>query len=426
MRLSVVEGGLVQAVLNWTTGSVLVGYLIHLGATPFEIGLVASVPLLAQVASPFAAILAGLLGRRRLLTAVLAALSRAVWIVAAFLPQIPMPDPARPALLVLLVLVASIFQASAGTLWTGWMGDVVPESVRGRYFGLRTGVVGVAGMVANLAAGAFLDRVAAPLSFQVVMGVSVVLGAAAVVLYFFHYDPPSPSVRTPVRDIFALPLKSPNFRRLLLFGVYWHFVVLLAAPFVVPYFLAELQMSFTQVAIWSAIAASTGLLTTTVWGRVADRVGNRAVVAICTFLAGVLLPTTWILAGISGNLGFIWVSAVADAVAWGGIGPAVFNLALVTSPREGRVSFIAMYALVTGAAGFIGGALSGPLLTLFQSFDRPDSAWSGYYTLFLLSLVGRSTAWLFVRRVSENNAWRTRDLLRAMTPHWLRTGPPGR
>ena len=34
MRLSLVEGGLVQVFLNWTSGSVIIGYLLSLGAAP--------------------------------------------------------------------------------------------------------------------------------------------------------------------------------------------------------------------------------------------------------------------------------------------------------------------------------------------------------------------------------------------------------
>lgn len=428
MRVSLVEGGLVQVFLNWTSGSVLVGYLLALGATPSHIALVASVPFLAQVASPFAALLAEAIGRRRLLTAIMAATGRATWIVAAFLPQLPVPDAARPSVLVLLVFVASVFQSATGTLWTAWMGDVVPEDRRGRYFGMRTGVLGVIGMLANLGAGAFLDRVAAPLNFQVVLGVSVVLAGIGVALYFLHHDPPSERRTPSVRDVFLTPLADRNFRRFLAFAVYWQFVVMLGAPFVFPYFLQELTMSFTQVAVWSAIAASTALGTTILWGRVADRVGNKGVLAIGTFVAGAGLPSCWIAAGLTGNLGFIWASAVFDAVAWGAIGPAVFNLALVSAPRTGRVAFVAMYALVAGAAGFMGGVASGALLAFLQS-HRPAGwlpAWTGFHSLFVITGVGRMLAWVMLRRVKEAKAWRTRDLLRAVRPAWTRLGLPWR
>ena len=162
LRLSVIEGSLTQTFLNWTTGSVLVGYMLHYGAGPTELGLVASVPLLAQSSSPFAAWLAGFLTRLKWLTLSIALLGRGLWILAAFLPQFGLAPGSELMFLVGLVAVSSFFQASLGSLWTGWMGNVVPEQRRGRYFGFRTGVVGVVGMLSNFAAGWVLDRVAAP------------------------------------------------------------------------------------------------------------------------------------------------------------------------------------------------------------------------------------------------------------------------
>jgi MFS family permease len=428
MRLSVVEGSLTQVFLNWTSGSVLIGYMLHLGASPAEIALVGSVPLLAQVASPAAAFLAAVLGRRKLLTVLLALVSRSSWLLAAALSVSPLAPELRPTALVTLVLIASLFLASNGTLWTAWMGDVVPERERGRYFGLRTGITGAVGMLANLAAGWWLDRVGAPLSFQVVLVVAVVTGLAGVFLYTRQYDPPTTREALRLRDVVAVPLRDPGFRRYLAFAVYWLFVVFLAAPFVFPYFLDELRLTFTQVAIWSTIAATTSMVTTIGWGRVADRVGNKAVLAIGTFVAGVGLPGAWILAGATGWLGFIWLSAVLDAIAWGAIGPAIFNLALVSAPRQNRVVFIAMSSLATGLAGFAGGALSGPLLLGFQGLAGAwgGPSWSAYAGLFALSGVLRACAWLLLRRVPEANAWRTRELLRSMRTGWKGVGFPWR
>lgn len=427
MRLSLVEGSLVQVFLNWTSGSVIIGYLLALGAAPWHIALVGSVPFLAQVASPLGALAAEVLGRRRVLSAVIATASRLLWLLAAFLPQL-VPASVAPTALVAVVFVAGCFQAANGTVWTAWMGDVVPEGRRGRYFGLRTGVLGVVGMLANLGAGAFLDRVAPPLSFQVVLVVGVACALAGVVLLLMHHDPPTERRRLGLGQLLGQPFREPNFRRFLRFAVYWTFVVLLGAPFVVPYFLEELGMTFTQVAYWSSIAALTSLATTTLWGRVADAAGNKAVLAIGTFLAGLMLPANWILAGLTGNLVFIWVSAFFDAVAWGAITPAIFNLALVSAPRAGRVSFVAAYSLATGVAGFVGGALSGPLLGWFSSWEAPAfmAGWSGYHTLFAVSAVGRMLAWVLLRPVKEERAWRTRDLLRSARTAWKGVGLPWR
>ena len=93
LKLSVLEGSLVQLFLNWTTGSVLIGYILHLGASKTAIGLVMSVPLLAQLASPFAAYLGGVAGRLKGVTALCAFLGRALWLFAALLPLLGIPAP---------------------------------------------------------------------------------------------------------------------------------------------------------------------------------------------------------------------------------------------------------------------------------------------------------------------------------------------
>jgi MFS family permease len=428
MRVSLVEGSLSQVFLNWTSGSVLIGYMLHVGASTADIALVGSVPLLAQVASPAAAYFAATLGRRRPLIIVIALVSRLLWLLAAALPALPVPDALRSTFLVGLVLIASVFLASNGTLWAAWMGDVVPERLRGRYFGFRAGLVGVVGMVASLGAGAWLDRVAAPLSFQVVFVAAVAIALVGVWLYSRQYDPPTVRERLPLRAVVSVPLRNPNFRRFLVFAIYWTGVVFLAAPFVFPYFLEQLGLTFTQVAIWLTIAASTALFTSTLWGRVADRTGNKAVLAIGTFIAGVGLPVNWILAGVTGNVTFVWLSAFFDAIAWGAIGPAIFNLALASAPHANRVVYIAMYSMATGIAGFIGGVLSAPLLVGFRMLETTVGGVevTAYYWLFALSGVLRASAWILLRRVPEANAWRTRDLLRSMRTGWKGAGFPWR
>jgi hypothetical protein len=100
----------------------------------------------------------------------------------------------------------------------------------------------------------------------------------------------------------------------------------------------------------------------------------------------------------------------------------------VSAPRTGRVAFVAMYALVAGVAGFLGGLASGGLLTFLQA-HRPTAwltTWTGFHSLFVITGLGRMLAWVMLRRVKEAKAWRTRDLLRAVRPAWTRLGLPWR
>ncbi|MGY2897085.1 MFS transporter [Deinococcus sp. UYEF24] len=411
MRLSVIEGGFAMFFINWTSGSVLTGYALHLGATPSALGLIASVPLLGQAVSPLAAWLVGRRGRRKGVAVGTALIGRALWLLAAALPLLPVPAEAKGALLVALVALSSLFIAANGALWTAWMGDVVPWKERGRYFGLRTGVLGIAGTAANLVAGVWLDRTQAPFNFQVVLLVAVAAGVVAAGLLARHDEPPLDSARLPMSRAFTLPMSDPTFRRLLVFAVYWTFAVLLAAPFVIPYFLNYLRMTYVEVAIWSAISAASALVLAPAWGRLSDRVGNRPVLAVTTFLAGTLLPLTWMLAA-PGRLWPIWLAGVVDALVWSAINPGIFNLSLAATPRENRAAFIAVFSALTGVAGFVGGLVSGPLLELYRALTpNTGGGWTPYHTLFATSAALRVLAWTLLRRVPEEGAWRTRDLM---------------
>ena len=137
MWLSMLEGSLFTVYFNWTTGAVLTGYLLALGAGPTLLAAAASLPLLVQVANPFLAWLASQQLRRLPYITLMASLSRPLWLFAAFIPMLPIAPSWWPVLLVALVGVSSLFQTAAGLAWIPLMAEVVPEPLRGRYFGLR-------------------------------------------------------------------------------------------------------------------------------------------------------------------------------------------------------------------------------------------------------------------------------------------------
>ena len=257
------------------------------------------------------------------------------------------------------------------------------------------------------------------------MGVALAL--IGVALLPFHYEPELPKLRHSLRETLTLPWQDTNFRKFLLFGVYWYGAILLAAPFVIPYFLDYLGMTFTEIALWSAVAATSALVTTSLWGRIADTYGNKSVLQIGTFLAGTFLPLSWLMATPE-TLWPVYLAGLFDALAWGAIGPAMFNLALASAPKADRLPYIAMFSLVTGAAGFVGGLLSGVLFGAFEvtAFVAGEYRWTAYHTLFVTSALLRTQAWRFVRPLQETRAWRTRDVLRQVRIGWRGVGFPWR
>lgn len=417
--ISILEGAITTVFLGWTSGAVLTGYLIYLGAGPLILAAAASVPLFIQVANPLLAWGASRQTRRLRYIGVMSTIGRGAWLLAVVLPLLGLPPAWWPLVMLGLLAFSSLAQTGAGLVWINLMADVVPEEVRGRYFGWRNAICGVVGTGAGLAAGWYLDRAPAPANFQMVLLVGVLFAAVGIALYFQHYEPRLTVARLSLGETLRVPLRDPNFRRFLWFAVYWNFSVMLAAPFVIPYFFKHLHMTFTQIAVWAGIASLCGLILGPLWGRIADRVGHKTVLTVTTFLAGSAHPLCWILAA-PNFLWFIWLSGLMDALSWGGINTAMFNLTLASAPGRHRIAYIAVVGMFAGLAGCVAGLLSGVLLEALLPWTWSVGAftWTGYHSLFSISGLLRTQAWRWLRPVHEPLSRPAAELLRDL---WRRS-----
>jgi len=417
--LSIIEGSFTQVFLVWTSGSILTGLMLFLGASPKQLAAVVSIPLLVQVLNPVSAWLVSNLGSRKQFMIVAGFLGRSIWLVPVLLPLLGLPGHTMVKVMLGVVLISAFFQNSLGPAWASLMADVVPDASRGKYFGLRNGLLGIIGTGSALGAGWYLDHTPAPGGFQVVLLIAVIFALVGIRLYSFHYEPKLPKPDTSLLHMISEPFRDANFRRFLLFSVYWNMAVMLAAPFVIPYFFTHLKMTFTQIAIWGAIASVSTLFIGAWWGRIADRVGHKQVLKVTTFLAGSVHPACWILAT-PGNLTFVWISGIMDALSWGGINSAMFNLSVVTAPRHKRMMYLAVIGSVTGIAGFCSGLFSGVLLEFLLKHDAMlgNFHWTGYHSLFAISGFLRMQGWIFLGPIQEVRAVPTREILRWL---WMRT-----
>jgi MFS family permease len=117
-----------------------------------------------------------------------------------------------------------------------------------------------------------------------------------------------------------------------------------------------------EVGLWTLLSATSGLLFGPLWGRLADREGH-GVVLFRAGLVGALMPALWLL----GSPTFpwpIWLSAVADALAWSGLSTAMANAALARAPEEVRGGYLALFWLALGLGGLAGSLLAGSIAHL--------------------------------------------------------------
>jgi MFS family permease len=407
LRYATAEGAVAEVIAACAGVTVVTGWALHLGASRLEVGLVGALPMLAQVAQLPAAWLTCALGRRRV-ALVAVALSRLALLPLAALPFLPVGrDTARQLLLAVAGLSAAL-AVVGNNAWVAWMGELVPEGVRGRYFGRRTALATVAGTAAALGAGRLLDAAAASpeatgRALAALALVAVACGLAAAVLMARQHEPAGIPAERPSLGAILRPMQGGSGRAFLAYQGVWNAAVGLGGGYFAFHLLHNLEAGFTVVAVHAAGIAAARVISAPLWGRAIDRLGARPVLAACSYAVAVL-PLVWLLPS-PGNLWPIAIDAVIGGVAWGGHGLAAFGLPLAVAPRRERPFYLASFAAAGGLSHALavaaGGALAAALPARFEVMGTGAHA---VQVLFVLSALGRFAAAFLALRVGEEGA----------------------
>ncbi len=413
--LSIIEGCFARGHMACTSGTVLTGFALWLGASPLVIGLLASLPAfagLAQLAAPY---FTDRLGQRKSLVIAAVAAQRLLWVPVAILPFLGVPVGVAMFLLVALVSLSSMLSSFASVPWLSWMGDLVPREIRGRYFATRNILLGVVALVLGPALGQFLDlwkAMPAPANgygFLLSFGFGVACGLVSLVVLRRVVEPPmAPGTEGSLLSQLRLPWQNQSFRRLIVFRGYYIFMVNLAGPFFVVFYLQELGLGFGAVYILSALGSLASLVSLRWWGPLCDKWGNRRVMVISAVGKGIF-PLLYIGMGLTASgspTNLTWVLLIIVqlfSVAESGLELAANNLPLNVAPRQHNTAYLATYAAVFSLCSAVSPLIGGALLSQFSmlSLIAGPLTLSAFQTLFFASGLLRLSSVFFARRVSD-------------------------
>lgn len=428
-RSSGTREGLARIIIAWAFGSIffnvimgapLASYVRMLGGSAFAWGVIAAAPMVGSVSQLYGSFLIERTRERKRHFLVFGMIQRLLWIPIALLPWVfPKGHPLLIPLLVALAMASSLCGHLAGPAWLSWMADFVPLKVRGAFFANRMRVGTFVALVSSAFAGWWLDVQASLMAYTLLfIGVSL-CGAVDVILFKWVPEPdmPEPSERLRIGPMFLSPFSDPIFRRFLMYVVSFSFALnFMGAPLWL-FTLETLGMgklAANMTLTGAHLAAMT--LASPLWGRLADRFGNRPVLKVC---AGVvtLTPIPWLFASPE-TAGWVWVITFVTGCFWAGIELANFHLLLSLFPKERRSVFMAMFAMISGLSAGIAPMLSGALVVLVKSLP-PIQMWDWtlgpYRIVFLLSLLGRILCTvIFLPRVQEPRSSSARELLKSV------------
>jgi HEAT repeat protein len=412
MRLNIAGGICILMALAvlWPTAPITIVFLReHLGADNTLIGLNLTLVILATTASLPGAWLFSGIQRRRDVWVLLTALARMCMFGPAFV--VLLADHTEWHGVLVWVFILSLLLVNAGGVftspgWWSWMGDLIPESLLGAFFGRRYCWILLAQSLAVIVAGLALDWFSGTVSdrtlFFVVFAVAATLAVADPLLFRAVPEPvrPKPPVRTlgMIAREYLEPIRDRAFRPLLIAGGLYGFFFNMPTVFLVLFLRGE-QIGPTwiggQASLWllslvTVTFAVATALTANLWGRLADRIGHR---------------TVWILASLGFFTHAVFLFVNRDNFAWLALlNAAVFgaffsgqpvasqNLALSMAPAQRREFYISIYLAVTAVMSALGPLLGGWLADryhVFETITLPSGQPACYIHLVLaITLVG--------------------------------------
>lgn len=388
--------GLFAAASDTVPLNYLTLYLLALGATGAQVGWFSALTSLAAALSLLpGAYLVERFGRRKEITVIFGGLGARILLLALAL----LPLGASGQTLIWVLILVSVVRSVAGNLafpaWMAVTGAIVPVEGRGRYFGSRNLVMGIASMILTYLLGEFITFAGSPLGYQLALGLSFVTGLISA--WFFsrisdtHTAPPSAADMTfSLKGLWLDLRKSPVFLSLCLSAALWNFTLNIAGPFFNVYMAKDLGFTAAMIGLTSVTTSISRLFTQPKMGELADRWGPARVQMIFMFLIPVL-PFLWMFIT---QLWQVVAVNLLGGVLWGAFELASFNFLLMLTPEAQRARFSAIYQVVVMVALAGGAAVGGFII----------EHW-GYSAIFLASGVGRVLAavtfMLLVRRIGR-------------------------
>lgn len=367
-RPLVLDGIATKTMESLAGGVVLAGLAIHLGATDAEIGLLAALPLFAQVAQiPALRLVFWFRDRKRL--CVLSSVASRVLLFGIAAIAFLGPGPGRVGLFFVAFGVSSLLGAVGGLSWNYWMRDLIPRSELGRTVSRRLLGQGIVAVVSILGSGLLIEMLTdsgrTSLGYALLFTAGALAGFAGILAIRRMPDVPldpqdhAPAFMFLVKDAWT----DQRIRRPILFLAAFGFATTLAFPFLTVFMLVRLGLPFPAVTAFAAASLVASITFYPVWGRLTDRFGNKAVLAVAVpvFMITMLLITT-VEDGSLRSLVVLGVIHVVNGATLAALELASANLVLKTAPAKNGGAFLAVASvtrsIAAGAAAVVGGALA--------------------------------------------------------------------
>lgn len=376
MRFGVYEG-IAASIMFVIINMFLSVFALFLGADNTTIGLIVSLPAVISVIFYIpSAMISERFNKKTICTAT-CFLSRVVWI---FIGMVPFLTSNPIFWLLILISAYSFFSAFIGPAWASLMGEIVPESERGKYFGFRNRLCSIFSLITGISAGVVVHFFNNAFGFMIVFLVAGIAGIASAVMFSKFPDVRLREERIHMTREVADAFKNPAFRTFMLIFGLWQFGIFLSVPFFNVYLVRNLGADYIWLSIIVLVSGISTIVVQRGWGNISDVLGHRAIM-IVSGIGISFVPFLWI---IIPSPEFVILIYIISGASWAGFGISSFNYLLDITRDKRRAIYTAIFWSVTGVSVIFAPVLGGFIADAVNIY-----ASNGLRYVFLISWIIR-------------------------------------
>jgi Na+/melibiose symporter-like transporter len=416
LQASTLDGVFAALFSNITTGVLVTNFLLELGASTFEIGVLTAIPMVANLVQPLGAHLSQKASSLYSYSLETNGIARLMWWILAIgigcSVWYGLDSHVLIGLTLITALASALLAALSSASWLSWMVVLVPRRLRGRYFSIRNSAAHLTNLISVPATGWIVSewQGGSIEGFGIMLVLATIAGLLSLVCQNFMIDinPQTeanakqaqtliPEANAIEANISEKPAIAPERSLLhtlvdrlslqtnqIIFLVYisfWLFAVNIGTPFYNLYMLDVLHIDIAKVSVYNSFTAGANLLLLVGWGKLADRIGNRLILLGIGVVVAII-PLCWLGTDASVLSLWLWLPGLHLLIGgtWAAIDLCLINLQLSVAPMHNPASYFGTVAALSGVMSALG-TLTGGFLA--QSW-HPSSV-SGLLGVFVLS-----------------------------------------
>jgi MFS family permease len=257
--------------------------------------------------------------------------------------------------------------------WTSWLGDIINESHRGRWFSKRNLLIGFSSFILIVGSGFFLDYMKQ--NNYTIIGFCILfffaflarLKCSKIVKKMYE---PKIELKEPKNEkpfsFWSFIKSSPetNFGKFTIFRSMFGLAVAIYSSLIAIYLLRNLNLSYIHYVLIISSEIIFSVLVIEIWGKIADKYGNYKVLALSTILIPII-PILWLLS--DSIIYLIFVPGIIRGITWAGFNLSAGNFLYDNIRPEKRGRAISYYNLMTGLGIFFGSVIGAILIKTIKT-----------------------------------------------------------